>query len=214
MDLNIRYHNELMKDATEPPSHGLFLLSVMYSTTRYPRRLLVSPDETIADLKAFCAPWLHAYMDELDVFIRRDFPYPLSDDMVLGMLHEEHRTLFLHLHDPSCRSIPLRFLHEEKGEKRILDLTTLPVVWNKHVERWLHEDPLFHEIMVDGTREETDEILYTLGEIVRYLPMIQRIQVKGHPLRVSADAVAYVRYHLAMDQYRSDQVNLTIDDVS
>lgn len=203
-----------MKDATEPLSQGLFLLSVMYSTTQYPRRLLVSPDETIGDLKAFCAPWLHAFVDEIDVCIRRDFPYPLSDEMTLGILQEEHRILFFHLRDPSCRSIPLRFLCEEtdeKGEKRVLDLTTLPAVWNEHVERWLHEDPLFHAIVVDGTREETDELLYTLGETIRSLPMIQRIHIKGGPLRVSTDAVAYVRYHLAMDQYRSGSVELIMD---
>jgi len=206
-----------MKDATESPSQGDFILSVCYSTTQYPRRLWVSPKETIADLKVFCAPWVNAFVDEIDVFLRRDFPYPLSDDMILGILHDEHRTLFLHVRDPTCRSIPLRFLREEldeKGEKRILDLTTLPVEWNRHVERWLRQDSMFHTIIVDGTRQETDEVLYTLGEIVRTLPIIRRIWIKGRPLQVSSASVSYIRYHLTMDQYRTYSVDVVVDPSS
>lgn len=204
-----------MKDATESPSQGRFILSVCYSTTHYPRRILVSPQETIADLKAFCAPLLRTYVDELDVFVRRDFPYPLNEDMALGLLLDEHRTLFFHHRDPSCRSIPLRFLREEEDEKgvqRTLDLTTLPREWNRYVERWLHEDQCVHTILLDGSREETEEVLYTLGEIIRTLPVLLKVEIKGNPLRVSADAIAYVRYHLAIDQYRKDFVVVTTSE--
>lgn len=204
-----------MKDATEPPSQGRFILSVCYSTTQYPRRLLVSPHETIADLKTFCAPWVNAFVDEIDVFLRRDFPYPLSEEMVLGILHDEHRTLFLHVRDPTCRTIPLRFVRQEadeKGEERILDLTTLPPSWNQYVERWLRDDSMFHVIMIDGTRAESEEVLYTLGEIIRTLPILRRIWIKGSYLRVSYDAIAYMRYHLAMDQYRTYSVEVIVEE--
>lgn len=199
-----------------PPSMGEFILSVVYSSTHYPHRLIVSLKETIADLKQFCASWLHSYVDEMDVFIRRDFPYPLSDEMCLGQLHDEHRTLFIHTRDPSCKRIPLRFILEEtdeKGEQRILDLTTLPPAWIIHVDRWLHEDPHFHEIHLDGEQEDTNDILYTLGEIVRTLPQIRCIRIHGgNAIRVHAEALAYLRYHLAADQYRTEEVHIIWGD--
>lgn len=196
-----------MKDATESPSQGQFLLSVVYSTIHYPRRILVSPQETIADLKAYCAPWVNACTDEIDVFLRRDFPYPLSEVMELGILHDEHRTLFLHVRDTF---IPSRFLHQE-AEERVLDLTTLPREWNKRVGRWLRENSIVHAIHLDGTREETEEVLYEIGEVIRLLPVIRRIWIKGQPLLISSDSVAYVRYHLAMDQYRAYSVEIIVD---
>jgi hypothetical protein len=191
-----------------PPSAGEFILSVMYTSTHYPRRIVVSSKETIADLKQFCALWLHRYVDELDVFIRRDFPY---------LLHEEHRTLFIHHREASCQHLPLRFIFHETDEKenrRILDLTTLPSAWITHVDRWLHDDPLFHEIRLDGRRQETNEILYVLGEIVRTLPCIRWIRIQGgaDSSVIEQDAVAYVRYHLACDVYRTHEVLLLRDN--
>jgi hypothetical protein len=207
-----------MKDTTEPPSHGRFILSVSYSITQYPRRILVSPEETVGDLKAQVAPWVNAFVDEMDVFLRRDFPYPLNDEMCLGQLQEEHRFLFIHVRDPTCRTIPMRFISEEMdeedekddGSRRILDLTALPTAWYGHVERWLHDDPLFHGIRLDGRRRETSDLLYMLGDMIRLLPCIRFIHVVADDGEFG-EALAYIRYHIAMDQYRLYQVELLLD---
>lgn len=210
-----------MKDTTEPPSQGQFILSVSYSIAHYPRRVLVSPEETIGDVKSMAAPWVNAFVDEMDIFVRRDFPYPLSDDMCLGMLQEDHRLLFIHVRDPTCRTIPMRFISEEETDDekedsvlyRVLDLTTLPTAWYGHVERWLHDDPLFHIIRLDGHRRETADLLYTLGEIVRTLPFIRIIHVvgEGDNDETITNGVAYIQYHLAMDQYRNYRVEILVD---
>lgn len=188
----------------DSPIAGEFILSIVYSPTEYPRRIIVSVEETIHDVKTFCSPWIQSYSDEIDVLIRRDYPYPLREEMPLGQLQEEHRTLFISSRDPNCVSLPLRYIRMEI-ERRILDLTSLRPEWMIHVERWLHDDPHFHEIHLDGTRVDTNDLLYLLGEIVRTLPVIQRIRIEGSS-QTHPEAVAYLRYHLAADQYRTTPV--------
>lgn len=191
----------------DSPSPGEFILSMVYSNTEYPRRILVASRETIGQLKTFCAPWLDAYSDEVDVLIRRDFPYPLNDAMTLGQLQEEHRILFIHPRDPTGVGVPMRYVRWE-GDQRILDLTSLRPEWFIHVERWLHDDPHFHEIHLHSEHEDTSDLLYLLGEMVRTLPDIRRIRMIGDESAVQKEAIAYLRYHLALDQYRDQPVEI------
>lgn len=182
---------------------GEWILSVVELDGAYPLRILVRDDETIAQVKDFLCETERKtplYVDEFDLILRRDIPYPLCLQMKLGDLLEEHRMLFVmhHPHAPT-HSLPMRYTHPNGFDFSCIRETDIPFV-----DRWVSLLPSAEWIRLNTDLPWTHALLLSIGENVRWLSSLQCIEWEGKD--ACSEGFAYVRYHLAMDSYRSTEV--------
>lgn len=197
--------------ATESPSLSSheFILSVCeLDSASYPRRIVVSSEDSIGSLISFFASKEGGFEDEMDLILRRDIPYPLCPSMKLGTLLVEHRMLFVvRRPGPPSSALPLRYLRTEMDEKGAecngFDFSFIRECDTPSVDRWLSLLPSVQWIRVDTTLPWTLEVLLSIGEQIRTFSSLRHIEWRGdHPCQ---EGFAYIRYHLAMDQYRKQE---------
>lgn len=193
-------------DSTESLSADEFILSLCeQDTTSYPRRVIASQEDRISTLISFFVSEEGGYEDEVDLILRRDIPYPLSPSMKLGILQVDHRMLFVvRRPGPPSELLPLRYLRseiDEKGEEcKGFDFSSLREQDVPFIDRWLSLLPSVQWIRVNTHLPWTLEALFSVGEQIRSFSSLVRIEWKGD--RPCEEGFAYIRYHLAMDQYR------------
>ncbi len=195
--------------ATESPSpsDNEFVLSVCeLDSVSYPRRIVVSSEDSIGSLISFLVSEEGGFEDEMDLILRRDIPYSLGSSMKLGTLLVEHRMLFVVRHPgPPSSTVPLRYLRteiDEKGaESNGFDFSFIRECDIPLVDQWLYLLPSVQWIRLDTNLPWTLDVLLSIGEQIRTFSSLLCIEWRGeHPCE---EGFAYIRYHHAMDQYRT-----------
>jgi hypothetical protein len=167
--------------------------------------MVVSSEDSIGSLISFFVSEEGGFEDEVDLILRRDIPYPLCSSMKLGTLLVEHRMLFVVRRPVLSAALPRRYLRTEMDEKgaecKGFDFSFIRECDTPFVDRWLSLLPSVQWIRVDTDLPWTLDVLLSIGEQIRTFSSLRRIEWRGE--HSCQEGFAYIRYHLAMDQYRT-----------